>query len=59
MNDIQYKDWLKKIDDIVFSKIKMHIDDLPDKNYYMLYEDSYDYNAIANMVINNATNTNI
>jgi len=47
--------WKKMVDDIVFVSIGYHLDDLPDEDFYVNYEENLDIYDMAKIVIDNFT----
>ena len=43
------------VDDIVFVSIGYHLDDLPDEDFYVNYEENLDIYDMAKIVIDNFT----
>lgn len=51
-NKLLFSQWKTKVDNIVFSRIGKHLDDLVDNLYMDAYSQGYSHTYIANLVYN-------
>lgn len=49
-----FKEWLNKVDNVIEIKYGLTTADLPDCNYYDMFEDGYTPSRAANVAIKNA-----
>ena len=50
---INFLIWMSNIEKIVYAKIKCSLDDIPDEDYYVCFEDGVTYENMAKLVIKN------
>ena len=53
---LTFKEWKDAVDVIVYKKIKYNLDDLPDENYHVNYDNNITTIIMANIVIENNLN---
>ena len=51
-----FESWLQCIDDIVHATISLHLYDLPDEDFYTMYQDGKTSKFVATMIIDDFHN---
>ena len=46
-----FNKWMKKVDKRVFKKLKMHLDDLPDEDFWNSWNDGMKYKIMAKKIL--------
>lgn len=49
---MDFLEWKKKVEIIVYSLTNFHLDDLPDEDFYMNYENGTTFKQMAEYIIN-------
>ena len=52
---MEFNDWKDSVDSIVFQKLNMHCNDLPDEDYWVYWDKKCTAQDMANIVITNTT----
>ena len=53
MKNVPFEEWKRIVGDIVFVSIGYHLDDLPDEDYRINYDNNLHYCDMAKIVVNN------
>tara|TARA_B100000902_G_C27303213_1_gene913996 strand:+ start:1194 stop:1376 length:183 start_codon:yes stop_codon:yes gene_type:complete len=48
---MNFKNWLKKVDDLVFNKLDLHLKDLPDEDFWVNYDNKMTCVEMADKII--------
>lgn len=54
MAKLSFQSWLKKADDVLWDLVESFSEDLPDCDWYGMYEDGVNYKVAAKRAIKNA-----
>lgn len=46
-----FKKWMKKVDKRVFKKLKLHLDDLPDEDFWNSWNNDMKYKRMADKIL--------
>jgi hypothetical protein len=49
--DMLYNDWVNKVERIVYASLQMYLDDLPDENYRVNFDDGMSPEDMAKIII--------
>ena len=49
--DIEFNNWLKQVDNYIFSILKIHLTDLPDNTFRMDFEKGMNYKEMADKTL--------
>ena len=50
-NKIDFKSWVKKVDKRVYKKLKLHLSDLPDEDFWVNWNDGMKYKSMADIIV--------
>ena len=50
-NDIKFNNWLKHVDNYIFSILKIHLTDLPDNTFRMDFEEGLSFKKMADKTL--------
>ena len=54
--NIDFAKWVKKVDKIVYTNIKLHLQDLPDEDFWINWNNGMNYKLMANNIIKDQKN---
>tara|TARA_B100001287_G_scaffold71663_1_gene59200 strand:- start:104 stop:298 length:195 start_codon:yes stop_codon:yes gene_type:complete len=51
MTKLSFDNWMKKVNDIVYKKIKLNLSDLPDEDFWVVWNKDKSPQFMANIVL--------
>jgi hypothetical protein len=50
---MEFNNWKQKVDKIIYAKLKIHCNDLPDEDYWVMWDQNITPKIMANFILKN------